>query len=128
MTGLAPAFSRYVNGVAMQHGEISRGLFPGYPINSITNGVHAATWTADPFCALFDRHFPEWRRDNLYLRYAVSLNPGEILAAHLECKRQLLGEVERRTGVRLAPTALTLGFARQEQARRVTLSAGFPRR
>jgi starch phosphorylase len=113
MTGLALTFSHYVNGVAMRHGEISRGMFPGYPVNSITNGVHAATWAADPFRELYDRHFPEWRRDNLYLRYAVSLEPREILAAHAECKRLLIEEVARRAGVRLAPTALTFGFARR---------------
>jgi starch phosphorylase len=113
LTGLALTFSRYVNGVGMRHGEISRGMFPGYPINSITNGVHAVTWAADPFRGLFDRHIPEWRRDNLYLRYAVEIAPEEILAAHAECKRQLLDEVERRAGVRLDPTALTLGFARR---------------
>lgn len=116
MTGLALTFSRYVNGVAMRHGEISRGMFPDYPINSITNGVHAATWVADPVRALFDRHFPEWRRDNLYLRYAIGLPPGEVLAAHAECKRELLAEVERRTGTRLDPNALTLGFARRAAA------------
>lgn len=100
----------------MRHGEISRGMFPGYPINSITNGVHAVIWAADPFRELFDRHIPEWRRDNLYLRYAVEIAPGEILSAHAECKRQLLGEVERRTGARLDTTALTLGFARRAAA------------
>lgn len=113
MTGLALTFSRYVNGVGMRHGEISRGMFPGYPINSITNGVHAVTWTADPFRALYDRHFPEWRRDNLYLRYAVGIAPEEVLATHAECKRQLLSEVQRRAGIFLDPTALTLGFARR---------------
>jgi glycogen phosphorylase len=116
LTGLALTFSHYVNGVGMRHGEISRGMFPGYPINSITNGVHALTWAADPFRGLYDRHFPEWRRDNLYLRYAIGIVPGEILAAHAECKRQLLADVERRTGVRLDPNALTLGFARRAAA------------
>jgi starch phosphorylase len=91
-------------------------MFPGYPINSITNGVHAVTWAADPFRALYDRHFPEWRRDNLYLRYAVELPPAEILAAHAAGKRDMLAEVQRRTGVRLDPTALTLGFARRATA------------
>jgi starch phosphorylase len=116
MTGLALTFSHYVNGVGLRHGEISHGMFPGYPINSITNGVHAVTWAADPFRALFDRHFPEWRRDNLYLRYAVSIDPHEIMAAHVECKRQLLAEVEHRSGVRLDPNTLTLGFARRAAA------------
>ena len=42
MTSLAIHLSRYVNGVAMRHGEISRDMFPRYAIDSITNGVHAA--------------------------------------------------------------------------------------
>lgn len=116
MTGLALTFSRYVNGVGLRHGEISRGMFPGYPINSITNGVHAVTWVAEPFQQLFDRHIPEWRRDNQYLRYAISIAPSEILAAHAECKRRLIAEVERRSGVQLDATTLTLGFARRAAA------------
>jgi starch phosphorylase len=116
MTGLALTFSRYVNGVGLRHGEISRGMFPGYPINSITNGVHAVTWAAEPFRKLYDRHLPEWRRDNQYLRYAISIELGEILAAHAECKRRLIAEVERRSGVRFDPATLTLGFARRAAA------------
>ncbi len=116
MTGLALASSHYVNGVALRHEQVSRSMFPGYPINSITNGVHAVTWAADPVRELYDRHVPEWRRDNLYLRYAIEIPPGEVLGAHAACKRQLLAEVERRTGVRLDPAALTLGFARRATA------------
>src|SRR5437899_447622 len=41
MTYLALRFSGYVNGVAMRHGEVSRGMFPAYDISAITNGVHA---------------------------------------------------------------------------------------
>jgi starch phosphorylase len=113
MTYLALYFARYINGVAMHHGQISRGMFPNYPINSITNGVHAATWISAPFQQLYDRHFPEWRRDNLYLRYAVSIPPGEVQQAHAAAKRVLLDEVKRRHGVQLDPAALTLGFARR---------------
>ena len=46
MTYLALRFSRFVNGVAMQHGIVSREMFPEYSIEAITNGVHAATWTS----------------------------------------------------------------------------------
>ncbi len=55
MTYVALASSRFVNGVAMQHGKISREMFPDYAIDAITNGVHAATWTAPPMQAIFDR-------------------------------------------------------------------------
>ena len=113
MTQLALFFSRYVNGVAMRHGQVSRDMFPEYPISSITNGVHAATWTSAPFQRLFDRHIPEWRHDNLNLRYAVDIPLAEILVAHVDAKAELLAEIARRTAVTLDPRALTIGFARR---------------
>jgi starch phosphorylase len=113
MTYLALRLARYINGVAMRHGEISLGMFPGYPINAITNGVHAVTWTSPPFAELFDRHIPEWRRDNFYLRYAIGFGLEEIAEAHGHAKRALLAEVERQSGVRLPEHPLTIGFARR---------------
>jgi starch phosphorylase len=113
MTHLALRMSRYVNGVAMRHREISQGMFPDYPIDSITNGVHATTWTAAPFQELFDRRIPEWRRDNQYLRYAIDIPLEEILDAHVLTKAALFAEVHRRTGVKLDPAVLTIGFARR---------------
>jgi len=88
-------------------------MFPNYPVNSITNGVHALTWTSDSFSQLYDRYVPEWRRDNRYLRYAIGIPLNEIQHAHGEAKRALLQEVGRRTGIRLEQTALTIGFARR---------------
>jgi starch phosphorylase len=113
MTYLALFFSRYINGVSHRHEEISQNMFPSYPINSVTNGVHALTWISLPFQGLFDRHIEEWRRDNLYLRYAISIPLDEISEAHREAKRELLAEVERRIGIRLAPEVMTIGFARR---------------
>jgi starch phosphorylase len=116
MTNLALFFSRYINGVSMRHEEISRNEFPHHPINSITNGVHAATWTSPPIQRLFDSHIPEWRRDNLYLRYAIGIPLREIEAAHAEAKGRLLTEVERRSGSRLEQSKFTIGFARRATA------------
>ena len=116
MTYLALRFANYINGVAMRHGEVSHGMFPQYPINAITNGVHAVTWTAPPFRDLYDRRIPEWRRDNFYLRYAVGIPLHEIREAHAEAKRKLLNQVEKRTGIRLDEQAMTLGFARRATA------------
>jgi len=113
MTYLALRCSRYVNGVAMRHGEVSQTMFPNYPVHSITNGVHAATWTSAPFRELYDRHIPEWRHDNLYLRYAVGISTEEIRQAHLQAKRELLLEIYRATGVQLSDSVATLGFARR---------------
>jgi glycogen phosphorylase len=97
----------------MHHGEVSQGMFPRYPVRAITNGVHATTWTAPAFQALYDRHFPEWRRDNLYLRYAVGIPLTEIREAHRDCKRILLEAIHKSTGTKLEERILTIGFARR---------------
>jgi starch phosphorylase len=112
-TYLALVFSHYVNGVSQRHHEVSHNMFPYYPINSITNGVHAVSWAAPAFQDLYDRHIPEWRRDNIYLRYAISIPLDEIQQAHAEAKRELAAEVKRRAGLRLDPAAMTIGFARR---------------
>jgi starch phosphorylase len=113
MTYLALRCSRYINGVALRHQEVSREMFPDFPIGAVTNGVHAVQWTSEPFKRLFDRHVPEWRRDNYYLRYACTLPLDDLRAAHAEAKAHTLDEVARRTGQRLDPKALTIGFARR---------------
>jgi len=113
MTNLALHFSRYVNGVAMRHGEVSQNMFPKFPIHAITNGVHAATWASMPFQDLFDREIPEWRRDPAYIRYAVGIPLEEIKTAHCLAKAALIKEVQRRTGMALDESTLTIGFARR---------------
>lgn len=113
MTYLALNLSHYVNGVAKSHAEISRHMFAHYEIDSITNGVHAATWMAPSFQRLFDAHIPGWRHDSFSLRSALGIPRQEIWDAHVAAKAELLSEVMRATGVMLDPAALTLGFARR---------------
>jgi len=113
MTYLGLHCSRYINGVSMRHEQVTEDMFPGYPVDSVTNGVHAVTWIAPPFRELFDRHIPEWRKDNRYLRYAVGIHHTEIMEAHLAAKRALMKEVQIRTGVKLDPGAMTVSFARR---------------
>jgi starch phosphorylase len=113
MTYLALRFSRYVNGVAMQHGKVSQKMFPGYPVHSITNGVHAGTWLSQPFQALLDKEVPEWRHDNQYFRSVYGIAPAVIDATHALGKQRLFATVKQRTGIELDPKVLTLGFARR---------------
>jgi glycogen phosphorylase len=113
MTYLALSLSNYVNGVAKLHGEVSRRMFPNVPIEAITNGVHAATWSSAAFRDLFDRHIPSWREDNYSLRGALGLPPEEVWAAHLIAKHDLLEAIRKKTGLKLDPEAFTIGFARR---------------
>lgn len=113
MTYLALSLSHYVNGVTKKHGEISQLMFAGYIIDSITNGVHAATWTSLPFQQLYDRYIPGWRQDNFSLRYALSIPKVEVWQAHAQAKRTLIQQVNRQTNVAMDVDVLTLGFARR---------------
>lgn len=138
MTNLALNLSRYVNGVARKHGEVSRLMFAGYSIDAITNGVHAATWVSEPFQELFDRHIPLWRQDNFCLRSALSIPKQEIWEAHMRAKKRLIDFANRETGAGMDENVLTIGFARRattykrgdllfqdlERLRRIAAAAG----
>jgi starch phosphorylase len=122
MTELALRASHFVNGVAMRHGEVSQDMFPRYPIRSITNGIHPATWASPAFSELFDRDIPEWRRDAYSLRYAVGIPAKEIAHAHEQAKVALLDHVNLVSDVELDREILTIGFARRATAyKRATL-------
>lgn len=116
MTYLALNLSRYINGVAKKHGEVSRSMFPNYEIQAITNGVHCVTWAAEPFQKLFDKEFPGWREDNLSLRNALRIAPEKIEESHREAKAALLEHVSREAQVEMSPDVLTIGFARRMTA------------
>ena len=116
MTLLGLFFSRFVNGVARRHGQVARLLYPHYQVSAITNGVHAVTWVADPMAQLFDRRLPDWRGDSHYLRQALDLPVEAVMEAHHRAKRDLIGEVAKRTGVQLDPSVMTIGFARRAAA------------
>ncbi len=113
MTYLALSLSNYVNGVAKQHGQTSREMFPEVPIEAITNGVHAYSWTAPAFRELFDRYIPTWREDNYSLRGALGLPPEEVWAAHLLSKHELFEIVRQKTGLMPDSDVFTIGFARR---------------
>ena len=88
-------------------------MFPGHPIGNITNGVHSATWTSEPFRTLFDRHLPGWRDDHALLRQALGIAADPIWRAHTAAKTELLATVEALAGRKLDPDLLTIGFARR---------------
>jgi starch phosphorylase len=113
MTHLALNFSHYVNGVSKQHGKVSQAMFPSYPIDAITNGVHAATWVSQPFQRLLDRHIPGWRQDNVSLRYALSIPMEAVWDAHMKCKAKLIAYVAKTQKIKLDTRVFTIGFGRR---------------
>ena len=143
MTVLAIKLAARVNAVSERHGKLSRKiwqpLWPGrkpetVPISAITNGVHLATWMANPIMALLDRYLgPDWgaRLDDPALWEQVrAVDSRGLWEAHQKLKGTLMGfireDARRRfahewteanqvvaAGSLLHPHAFTLGFARR---------------
>ncbi len=126
------------NGVSKLHGEVSREMFgalwPGFepedvPITSVTNGVHAPTWT-DPMLAALaaeklgtgDTTGCDWN--------SKSVTDADLWAVRGRMREQLVTDARRRVSAAwqeqnpgvgapawyselLDPTVLTIGFARR---------------
>lgn len=116
MTQLALNLSHFINGVAKRHGMISREMFPGYHIDSITNGVHSNTWTRECFADLFDQYIPGWRSDPFSLRYALNIPDNEIWDAHQKTKGELIDYINQQNNSGLEKDIFTIGFARRATA------------
>lgn len=116
LTLLALNLSFYINGVAKEHGKVSRSLFPDYPIDSITNGVHTPTWVCECFKELYNKYIPGWAKDPYSLRYAVNIPREEIWDAHEKSKILLVNHINKNAGNKLDPQVFTIGFARRSTA------------
>ncbi|MFC1658896.1 alpha-glucan family phosphorylase [Candidatus Omnitrophota bacterium] len=116
MTMLALNLSHYVNGVAKKHGKVSREMFPGYHVDSITNGVHSTTWTCDSFKKLYDEYIPGWLSDFFSLRYALSIPNDAIWNTHQQAKKVLVDYVNAHINAGMDYDTLTIGFARRATA------------
>ena len=122
LTILALNLSRYHNGVAQKHREISKQLFPGYEINAITNGIHSYTWTHPNFRKLYDKYFPRWANEPELLVRVETIPDVEIWQAHMGAKEELIDYVNTMTNVGMEYDTLTFGFARRATAyKRATL-------
>lgn len=113
MTRLALNLSRYVNGVAERHRQTAARMFPGYPIRSVTNGVHPETWAHPALARLYARLGPHWSHEPEVLVRADTLPADELPEAHAAAKAEMLERVRRSTGRALDPALPTLVFARR---------------
>lgn len=92
MTKLAMNMSKYSFGVSQKHGKVSRHIFPGHEIETITNGVHHRTWISPIMQDLFEKYLPGFLENPSLLKKAVDAIPDdELWNAHMQCKRELMG-------------------------------------
>ncbi len=143
MTVSAMRLAGRVNGVSRLHGEETRRmwrvLWPEYgvqdvPVTHVTNGVHLATWMANPIMDLLDTGLGhDWGsrlEDAAVLDRVLDLDAATLWDVHVRLKQQLLEHVKEEArnrwqsrwkepaqlaaaGTLLSRDALTIGFARR---------------
>ena len=113
MTYLGMGLSRYRNGVAKKHGDISRKMFPQYEVDSITNGIHLGFWVSRPFRQIFDKKWSNWKANPSILQNAIELDDLDIFDAHIENKFNLINYQKGHSWNLLDEERITIGFARR---------------
>jgi len=113
MTFLGMELSRYRNGVAKKHGQISQKMFPQYEVDSITNGIHLPFWVSQPFQRIFDKKWPNWKAKPSILQNAIELDDLDIFDAHIENKFNLISYQKGHSWNLLDEELITIGFARR---------------
>ncbi len=144
------------NGVSALHGAVSRGMFadlwpgvevPEVPITSVTNGVHALTWTGEELAEVYDRVLPpDWGWNHESWALADTIADDQLWRARGRARERLVQAIRRwaraqalRRGEDEAslgwtdtifdPDALTIGFARRFATyKRATLLLSQPER
>jgi starch phosphorylase len=108
LPAFAMHFSRYINGVSKQHGQIARKMwapiFPEsplmeVPINSITNGVHTS-WISPPFNDLFKRYLgPDYalfnKKEDVW-RNIYNIPDQELWDEHRRNKKDMINFIRRK--------------------------------
>ena len=143
MTACAVRMSSRVTGVSKLHGEVTREMLQGMwptrpaeavPVGHVTNGVHLATWMANPVMQLLDRHLGKgWGfelDDPAVWDRILTLPDADLWAVHRELKDTLFDVMKQQArrsfaqqemtaaqivgaGLLLDRHALTIGFARR---------------
>ena len=116
MTRLGLRLSGYINGVAVRHAETAQGMFPGYRIRAVTNGIHVPTWAHPAFARLYDQHIPAWGYEPEMMVRADQIPDEAVWTAHQEAKRDLLNLIEAKSGRTMSPDVPLIGFARRMTA------------
>lgn len=114
MTYLALNNSNHINGVTIKHKEVSRGMFFGYPIESITNGVHHFFWTSEYLKEIYNKYLGDaWIKAPFCLRYVSSIPQNEIFNAHQRTKKELIDFIKEQTNEELNENIFTISWARR---------------
>ena len=113
MTHMCINLSRFVNAVSKKHREVTQKMFPGYQIDSITNGIHTPTWVHPLLGKFYSEYFPYWKYDQEVFENPDILEGDELWRIHKIIKNQLLDYQKSHSWVLLDEKLLTIGYCRR---------------
>jgi glycogen phosphorylase len=105
--------SRFANAVAKKHGDVTRAMFPNFAIDSITNGVHPATWTTEATKKAYTSCHINWQQEPYHLKHFCETGIEHIPALTKNNKANLITYIHQTTGVLFDPSVFTIGFGRR---------------
>jgi glycogen phosphorylase len=137
MTVLALRSAARRNGVSLLHGKVSKDMWqgvgltlkdaaPAAEMDSITNGIHTATWVGPEMGSVFDRQLgADWRAEPDIPSHWTALNDvdkGALWSARTTQRARLLASVDAQSRLEglgglhpdvVPEKALVIGFARR---------------
>ena len=112
--------SKFSNGVAKRHMEVTQEMYPQYKIDYVTNGIHHITWASKYQAELFDKYLGNWKEEPANLRLAFRIPDEELLESHKNSKLDLINEINTFQPTKLnrvlpdfKENVFTIGFARR---------------
>ena len=104
--------SGYSNTVSKIHKHETELMFPGYKVDSITNGVHSR-WLSSSRLELYNTYLGNWHQDPINFHKVATIPDILWNQTHQNDKVKLLALIKNRIGFELDQNVFTIGFARR---------------
>ncbi|MFP3158774.1 MAG: alpha-glucan family phosphorylase [Hydrogenobaculum sp.] len=108
--------ARTVAAVSKKHKYVSEGIFEGYKLEYITNGVHHIRWASPHHKKLYTEFIKGWEEDPSLLRQIVNVPDQIFIQAHQKAKEDLIDLVNSQTDASFSRDWFTIGVARRMTA------------
>jgi len=116
MTILGLKGSAKANAVSLLHGEAAKKVWPDYPMEAITNGVHMPTWVGAKIQRLIEQYVDEHWENPLSVtdwNKIFEIPDNELWEKHLEHKYNMIDRINHVLGTNLSKDKLTIVWTRR---------------
>lgn len=116
MTTLGFRYAKVSTAVSKLHGEAASRIWPKYPLLSVTNGTHIATWLNPDLYKLLEKYIGDDFIKSIFeadFTKVFSIPQEELWRVHISRKRKLINSLNKELSLHLNPNALTVAWSRR---------------